>query len=438
MAILLVTIPSLVAQEFWEGTWRVNGNEMAMVRVGRAVYGVSDDMFWFGRVYPGGRRLGGTYLNTSSANAGRFDVQLNGDNLSLSGFIAAGEDMRGLDTNNAMLIQGQKLDGNSPIINVSSTSGLAISTAGFVVGILEDERVFFGKLRSMNFQYLLANVTLTRLNNLTMQRSDAGADGEILLIANNETGKLNLTASQRGAIDRHIAAKQAEEKKRQADLAKVEASLAKETNASTTTSRLKITLNSVNMTKARFGNRQTGQLELVVIINGPESRMSKVAVIGNHPRRFHYTNQGISHSGATIEQMGSFSTELGTRWTQNQERKSNKSVTWRLDLTRQEIQASRFALTVDSRFNWGPNLLAADMWAFRTNNLVEIMKYLSGETQVSDYPSMGGTRRRLPNSDDEIYLESMGGKRFVRIKSDVYDDKNHVRFTTNYTLELIN
>ncbi|GHB25662.1 hypothetical protein [Mongoliitalea lutea] len=437
LAFFLFSFQFSYAQELWEGNWKINGENTSMMRMGSMVYGVSNTSYWFGRVYPGGRRLGGVYINTTNSNSGRFDIQINGDNLSFSGLIAAGEQMRGLDNTNAMNLNGEKLESEHVLIKVSDKAGLVASDMGFTVGILDDSRVFFGKLKTANWQLFLANVTFTRINTITCERMDNGAEGEVLL-TQNQRGELRLMGGQRGGYDRHIAALEAEERKKQQELAKVESAI---TNSNpTTTHRLRVTLNSVKMTKARFGNRQTGGLRLEARIVGSSNRMEKVAVIGNHARRFHYTHSDkkTSVSGAVIENMGSYATEGGPRWIQGQERKSSKSVVWRIDLTAQEITTSKLQLEFYSHFGWGPNLLAADMWADRSNNLGEIIKFLSGETTANSYPNLGGTKRRIPNSDDEIFLESMGGKRYVRIKSDVFDDKNHVRFEVQYTLELIN
>ncbi|WP_273005673.1 hypothetical protein [Leeuwenhoekiella blandensis] len=78
--------------------------------------------------------------------------------------------------------------------------------------------------------------------------------------------------------------------------------------------------------------------------------------------------------------------------------------------------------------------------AKRNIELKEVLKFLSGQTRAEDYPLVNGTngRRRLPNSNDTFWLESIGGKRYVRGYGDIIEPKKgKIRFGYHYTMELL-
>ncbi|RMB58017.1 hypothetical protein EAX61_10385 [Dokdonia sinensis] len=85
---------------------------------------------------------------------------------------------------------------------------------------------------------------------------------------------------------------------------------------------------------------------------------------------------------------------------------------------------------------WGiPN----NEYAERKINLKEILKFLSGTTQANDYPIVPNTsnRRRIPNTDDTFWLETVGGNRYARGYGDILLDSGDLRYGYHYTLELV-
>lgn len=76
----------------------------------------------------------------------------------------------------------------------------------------------------------------------------------------------------------------------------------------------------------------------------------------------------------------------------------------------------------------------------RMLNLPEIFRFLNGDAQASEYPIVPGHdgRRRIPNSSDTFWLETVAGKRYVRGYGDlIEDDKGKIRFGYHYTIELV-
>lgn len=100
-----------------------------------------------------------------------------------------------------------------------------------------------------------------------------------------------------------------------------------------------------------------------------------------------------------------------------------------------EIQQKNIKLSNQIDFHWGIPLQYVKILA--KNNLVEILKFLTRETQASDYTDAVHGRKRLPNSHDTFWLETSGGKRYVRGYGDLIPRGDKVRFGYHYTLELI-
>ncbi|XLS29440.1 hypothetical protein ACJD0Z_01145 [Flavobacteriaceae bacterium M23B6Z8] len=74
----------------------------------------------------------------------------------------------------------------------------------------------------------------------------------------------------------------------------------------------------------------------------------------------------------------------------------------------------------------------------RTINLKEVLKFLTGVTNAGDYSNAGSGRKRLPNSSDTFWLETVGSKRYVRGYGDIIEPtKGKIRFGYHYTLELV-
>ena len=79
------------------------------------------------------------------------------------------------------------------------------------------------------------------------------------------------------------------------------------------------------------------------------------------------------------------------------------------------------------------------LYSRRQIDLTEVLKFLSEETRAEDYPIVSGAdgRRRLPNSSDTFWLETIGGKRYIRGYGDVIEPKQgKIRFGYHYTMEL--
>lgn len=87
----------------------------------------------------------------------------------------------------------------------------------------------------------------------------------------------------------------------------------------------------------------------------------------------------------------------------------------------------------------GVGAFGVPMFEKRDINLKEILKFLSGETLATDYPiaSENSGRRRLPNTDDTFWLETVGGKRYARGYGDILLDNGDLRYGYHYTLELV-
>lgn len=87
-----------------------------------------------------------------------------------------------------------------------------------------------------------------------------------------------------------------------------------------------------------------------------------------------------------------------------------------------------------------PPIVSVPRSVDRDVNLREIIKYLTGLTQEADYPVVTGHdgRRRFPNSQDTFWLETIGGKRYIRGYGDLLLDKGKLRFGYHYTVELVN
>ncbi|WP_124980244.1 hypothetical protein [Nonlabens xiamenensis] len=91
-------------------------------------------------------------------------------------------------------------------------------------------------------------------------------------------------------------------------------------------------------------------------------------------------------------------------------------------------------------FHFSEGALKDAIFVDRSLNLKEIVKFLEGKTNASDYPLASGNsgRRKFPNSPDYFRLETSGGKRYVRGYGDLIDPKKgKIRFGYHYTIELV-
>ncbi len=415
----------LFAQGQWEGVWTSDKGEISFIQAGGYVYGAHDQWVAFGKVYPGGRRIAGTYVNLAQKNAGRFDLQINGDNLSFSGFMAPGEDFRVLNKENSIVWNGEKSDRSPLTFKDKNGNHLILSQQGMINGIQDNGRVFYGKLKTINLSYLTSDVELARLD-VTAKRIDAPQNGELILFGDPyNPANVKMSVGGVGSIARWQAAREAEEKRIEA-LNKAEQAKP-QPKAAPNLFRIKVTYNETTLTKARVGRSQRGDLMISSFLEGPKPRTDKISWV--HQDR----SRGASRF-ASVGSLGSFS----STWPEGQARNVGKFIIWNIPFTIPEIQASSMKLSTSMRFVWGPNLLAADMWGERSTNLAEIIKFLSGKTQASDYLNATAGRKRLPNSQDTFWLETVGGKRYVRGLGEMYDDRDHVRFQYTYTIELVN
>lgn len=72
--------------------------------------------------------------------------------------------------------------------------------------------------------------------------------------------------------------------------------------------------------------------------------------------------------------------------------------------------------------------------------LPQILDFLTGKTNASDYPLVSGHngRRRIPNTHNSFWLETVGNKRYARGYSDVKEvNKGKIAFGYHYTIELV-
>jgi hypothetical protein len=421
---LLLTFSSLAQGNLWTGVWSSDKGELSIIQTGGYIYGAHDQWIFFGKVYPGGRRAAGTFVNAALKSSGRFDIMINGDNASFSGFMAPGEDFRVLTKDNALPWDGNKTQKELLTFADKNGNNVVMSAQGMINGIQDNGRVFYGKAKTIQMNFLTADVELARLDP-TGKRADPPIKGEFILFSDLfNPDNVKMAVSGVGSIARWQAAREAEAKRIEAQN-KAEAT--KPTpKASPNLYRLKMTYNDVTLTKARVGRNQRGSLGISALISGPKPREEQISLVRENRTR-------AKSNFAMIDYMGSFS----STWPEGQKRSLNKFVIWNIPFSTAEIQSSTMKLTTSMRFAWGPNLLAADMWADRSSNLAEIIKYLSAQTQASDYPNASGGRKRLPNSDETFWLETAGGKRYVRGEGEMYDDKDHVRFRYTYTLELV-
>lgn len=70
----------------------------------------------------------------------------------------------------------------------------------------------------------------------------------------------------------------------------------------------------------------------------------------------------------------------------------------------------------------------------------QIIDFLTGNTEASDYPLVPGHngRRRITNTQDSFWLETIGGKRYARGYADVKDkNRGKIHFGYHYTIELV-
>ncbi|GMQ27109.1 hypothetical protein Aoki45_37920 [Algoriphagus sp. oki45] len=409
----------------WTGVWSSDKGELSITQAGGYIYGVHDQWVFFGKVYPGGRRAAGTFVNSAQKSAGRFDIMINGDNLSFSGFLAPGEDFRVLTKDNAISWDGNKTQKELLTFSDKNGNSLVMSEQGMINGRQDNGRVFYGKAKTTQFDFLTADLELARLDP-TGKRADPPVKGELILFSDPfNPANVKMAVTGVGSIARWQAAREAEAKRIEAQN-KAEASKPMP-KASSNMYRMKMTYNDVTLTKARVGRNQRGDLSISTLIQGPKPREEQIS----------YVRDNRTRGKSNFVWFGWMGNNFGTTWPEGQKRNIGKFVIWNIPFSTAEIQSSTMKITTSMRFSWGPNLLAADMWGDRSNNLAEIIKFLSGQTQAGDYPNASGGRKRLPNSDETFWLETVGGKRYVRGEGEMYDDKDHVRFRYTYTLELI-
>lgn len=421
---LLLAFSSLAQGNLWTGVWSSDKGELSIIQTGGYIYGAHDQWIFFGKVYPGGRRATGTFVNAAQKSSGRFDILINGDNASFSGFMAPGEDFRVLTKDNALPWDGNKTQKELLTFADKNGNHVVMSAQGMINGIQDNGRVFYGKAKIIELEVLTADVELARLDP-TGKRVDTPLKGEFILFSdfiNPYNAKMSVSGV--GSIARWQAAREAEAKRIEAQN-KIEAAKPMP-KSSPNLYRLKMTFNDVTLTKARVGGNQRGNLGISARISGPKHREEQISLVRENRTR---AKNNYTHIGW----MGSFS----STWPEGQKRNLNKFVIWNIPFTTAEIQSSTMKLNTFMQFAWGPNLLAANMGAERSSNLAEIIKYLSGQTQAADYPNASGGRKRLPNSDETFWLETAGGKRYVRGEGEMYDSKDHVRFRYTYTLELV-
>ena len=113
-----------------------------------------------------------------------------------------------------------------------------------------------------------------------------------------------------------------------------------------------------------------------------------------------------------------------------------------------EIPGTMEALSANHSFKVFPeykystqtsSYIKTDKSTARQINLEEVMKYLKGITNASDYPIASGHdgRRNLSNSADTFWLESLGGKRIIRGYGDIRHVDGDFGFGYHYTLKLV-
>lgn len=398
---------SLLAQGKWEGTWTTNQGTVYLVQGGGFVYGVFDNRgYIFGRVAAGGNRIAGTYTDEIAGTPGRFEWTMSSGDKSFTGLKTYGEEFKVLNIDNSTEWKASK-KGNENLTRktVNSNNGATIfrfvqSPNNRYAGTeVSTKKAIYGKI--------VGNVSQNgKISPLDATGKRTGESGSLLAIAqamphdapaasqpaqSNSSGATSVAQASRPVTQSVSAAAPAQKPYK-----------------------LRITWNSIKMNKANFGNSTRGYLWFTTKVDeegvgAPAANWKTVGRIGSN--NVYYE----------------FKVGVDVRKTNHLDIVINESIA--------EIQQKNIKLSNQIDFHWGIPLQYVEILA--KNNLAEILKFLTRETQASDYSDAVHGRKRLPNSHDTFWLETSGGKRYVRGYGDLIPRGDKVRFGYHYTLELI-
>lgn len=406
------------AQGKWEGTWNsTQGSTLYLVQSGGYVYGILGNQgYIFGRVAQGGNRVAGTYTDEIQGSSGRFEWLMSSEGNSFSGLKAWGEDFKVLNIDNSTEWKGSRKSGEDLIKVLKSSSldlRLVSSPQNRVAGVsIKDKKAFYGKANGNAFAGKLSALDVTG------KRTSEGNFnfGLSYAVAANSSATGN-TANTTTSTAPPKNIRTTSEPKLQRDY------------------KLKITLNSVKLNKARFGSTQKGGFYAAVFFNKP----SNIRRIKNNIPEPWGTTYGNWKIGKAPD-LGNivFAGESKTPWTVGQDVKTKQELIYEFKKTTQELASDNTSLEIWTSFDYNNYTGAGgDMKSDRYIDIKEIIKFLLEETDASDYPDAVHGRKRLPNSTDTFWLETIGGKRYARGYGDLFDGKDQVRLGYGYTIELI-
>lgn len=408
---LMTGSASLLAQGKWEGTWTTNQGTVYLVQGGGFVYGVFDNRgYIFGRVAAGGNRIAGTYTDEIAGTPGRFEWTMSSGDKSFTGLKTYGEEFKVLNIDNSTEWKASK-KGNENLTKKTVNTGNSATIFRFVQSPnnryagteVSTKKAIYGKIVGNVSQ----NGKISPLD-ATGKRTDES--GSVLAVAQampHDASAASQPAQSSSNSSGTTSAAQTSPPATQSASAVVAAPAAKPL-------KLRMTWNSVKMNKANFGSSTRGCLWLSTKVDdgldAPAANWKTVGKIGSGTNYY------------------DFKVGVDVRKTNHLDIVINESIA--------EMQQKNIKLSNKIYFQWGTALLqSVEMPA--ANNLAEILKFLTGQTKSSDYPDAVHGRKRLPNSHDTFWLETGGGKRYVRGYGDLIPRGDKVRFGYHYTLELV-
>jgi hypothetical protein len=407
-----------LAQGKWEGTWNsTQGTTLYLVQSGGYVYGIFGNQgYIFGRVAQGGNRVAGTYTDEIQGAAGRFEWRMSSTGNSFSGLKTWGEEFKVLDINNSTEWKGSRKSGEDLTKVLKSNSldlRLVSSPQNRLAGVSKkDKKAFYGKANGNAFGGKLSALDVTG------KRTSEGnfSFGLSYAVAANSSATGNSASTTTSTSPPKNTRTNTEPKLRR-------------------DYKLKITLNSVKLNKARFGNTQKGGFFASVFFNKP----TNIRMIRNNVPESWGTTYGSWKIGKAPDISNIiFQGDSKTPWVVGQEVKTNQELIYEFKQTTQELARNNTSVEIWTSFDYNNYTGAGgDMESDRYIDIKEIIKFLLGETDASDYPNAVHGRKRLPNSTDTFWLETIGGKRYARGYGDLFDGKDQVRLGYSYTIELI-
>lgn len=187
---------------------------------------------------------------------------------------------------------------------------------------------------------------------------------------------------------------------------------------------LKVTLNKLNFNK----NNKLGKINMMDIQLEANMKIK---------------NRNVPSRNSKLKPTNILHNDGGfRRWTLGESASNNNAIVFHISQKLNEISYSdefEMELNVSDK-STSPLLPSPKRNITRDIHLKETIKFLTEATKSEDYPIAQGHdgRRRFPNSQDTFWLETIGGKRYIRGYGDLLLDDGKLRFGYHYTMELIN